>query len=154
MLEANMFEIDGQTYRTCTISARAQFHIVRRLSPVLGKVAPMVQDITAMDSAGGDPVEIGMKALPAMADAIANLSDADADYILLGLLRAVSKKQPNGIGWSPIVVGDNIMFDDMTMPQMLQIAWQTFNHNMSGFFSALPSDLKGAALNASNPSNG
>lgn len=139
-MEANMFEFEGATYRVSTINARSQFHIVRRLAPVFGHVAPLVQGAT-------DPAavaKIGLDALPALADAIAGLSDADADYVLLGLLGAVSKKQPNGTGWSPVAVNGNIMFDDLTMVQMLRLAWEAFNHNMSGFFAASQSVLNAA----------
>lgn len=137
------FETEGRTYRVNKIDARSQFHIVRRLAPVLGQVAPAVQ--------GGKG---GMDALPALADAIAKLSDDDADYVLFGLLKVVSRKQDQGLGWGPVATGNLIMYDDITMPIMLKLAWQALSHNMSGFFAALPSDLKEAALKANAQSAG
>lgn len=132
------FETEGRTYKVNKIDARSQFHIVRRLAPVLGQVAPAVQ--------GG---KAGMEALPALADAIANLSDADADYVLFGLLKALARKQDQGLGWGPVVTGTAIMYDDITMPTMLKLAWEALSFNMSGFFAALPSDLKEAAQKVS-----
>ena len=138
------FELNGHTYGLGKIDARSQFHIVRRLAPVLGEIAP---------AAAGGKME-GLDALPPLANAIAKLSDADADYCLFGLLAVVRRKQPQGMGWGPVCTGNTLMYDDLDMVGMLQLAWKALEFNMSGFFAALPSDLKEAARKASDPSNG
>ncbi|MHC3068683.1 phage tail assembly chaperone [Klebsiella pneumoniae] len=130
-------ELDGHTYRVGKLDARAQFHIVRRLAPVLGELAPALQ--------GGKG---GLDALPPIATAVAKLSDADADYCIFGLLKVVSRKQPNGLGWGPVSTENLLMYDDIGMTQMLKLAWEALTFNMSGFFAALPSDLKEAAQKA------
>lgn len=127
------FELEGRTYRANKIDARTQFHIVRRLAPVLGEIAPALQG------------KGGLDALPPLANAVAKLTDADADYVIFGLLKAVVRKQDHGLGWGPVATGEQLMYDDITMPLMLKLAWQSFSFNMSGFFAALPSDLKEAA---------
>lgn len=134
------FDLDGHSYRVGKIDARAQFHIVRRLAPVIGELAPAPQ--------GGKG---GIEALPAIAGAVANLTDADADYCIFGLLRVVSRKQPNGLGWGPVATGELLMYDDITMPQMMKLAWEALSFNMSGFFAAMPSALKEAIQKASAP---
>lgn len=130
-------ELDGHTYRVGKLDARAQFHIVRRLAPVLGELAPALQ--------GGKG---GLDALPPIATAVAKLSDADADYCIFGLLKVVSRRQPNGLGWGPVSTENLLMYDDIGMTQMLKLAWEALTFNMSGFFAALPSDLKEAAQKA------
>lgn len=127
-------ELDGHTYRVGKLDARAQFHIVRRLAPVLGELAPALQ--------GGKG---GLDALPPIATAVAELSDADADYCIFGLLKVVSREQPNGLGWGPVATENLLMYDDIGMTQMLKLSWEALTFNMSGFFAALPSDLKEAA---------
>lgn len=127
------FELEGRTYRANKIDARAQFHIVRRLAPVLGEIAPALQGKGRLG------------ALPPLANAVAKLTDSDADYVIFGLLKAVVRKQDQGLGWGPVATGEQLMYDDITMPLMLKLAWQSFSFNMSGFFAALPSDLKEAA---------
>lgn len=136
------FELEGRTYRASTIDARKQFHIVRRLAPVLGELAPALQGTVKGD---------GLAAIPPLANAIANLSDDDADYVLFGLLAVVSRKQDQGLGWGPVCAGTAIMYEDINMVTMLKLAWQAFQFNMSGFFAALPSDLKEAAQKVSAP---
>lgn len=124
-------ELDGHTYRVGKLDARAQFHVVRRLAPVLGELAPALQ--------GGKG---GMEALPAIATAVAKLSDADADYCIFGLLKVVSRKQPNGLGWGPVSTENLLMYDDIGMTQMLKLAWEALTFNMSGFFAAMPPALQ------------
>lgn len=131
------FEHDGQTYRVGKIDARAQFHILRRLAPVLGELAPALQ--------GGKG---GIDSLPAIAGAIAKLSDTDADYCIFGLLKVVSRKQPQGLGWGPVATGELLMYDDITMAVMLKLAWEALSYNMAGFFAGLPSGLNGAVQKA------
>ena len=135
------FEIGGHTYRANRMDARSQFHITRRLAPVFGELAPAMK--------GG-----AMDAIAPLANAIAKLSDADADYILFGLLRSVSRKQPQGLGWAPVAVGDVIMFDDITMPQMIQIAWRALAYNLQDFFAGLPSGSSAGRQKQSEASNG
>lgn len=138
------FELKGQTYSVGKIDARSQFHIVRRLAPVIGEIAP--------SAANGKMA--GLDALPPLASAIAKLSDADADYCLFGLLGVIKRKQGQGLGYGPVVAGNALMYDDIDMAAMLQLAWKALEFNLSGFFAALPSDLQKAAQTASGQSNG
>lgn len=126
------FELNGFTYKVGRIDARQQFHIVRRLAPVIGKIIPSVQGGT-----GGHE-----QAFTSMAEAIAGLSDSDADYCIFGLLKAISRKQDKGLGWGAICVGESLQYNDITMPDMLQLAWKSLSFNLSSFFAALPSDLQ------------
>lgn len=126
------FELEGKVYKTGKLDARTQFHIVRRLAPVIGEIAPFAQG------------KVGVEALPILANAISKLTDADADYVIFGLLKVVVRKQDQGLGWGPVSTDDQLMYDDITMPLMLKLAWKAFGFNMSGFFSALPSASKEA----------
>lgn len=147
------FELEGRTYRVGKIDARAQFHIVRRLAPILGELAGALKGRTAGPEVSKDDPEFKTKAamevMPPIAGALAKLSDADADYVIFGLLKVVLRKQDQGLGWGPVSTGEQLMYDDITMPTMLKLAWKALSFNMSGFFNALPSDLKEAALKAS-----
>lgn len=137
-------EVGGHNYRIGVIDARSQFHIVRRLAPLLGELAPIAAraEMSAME------------ALPPLAAALAKLSDEDADYCIFGLLKAVQREQVGGLGWGPVCAGTAIAYQDITMPVMLQLAWHAASANLAGFFAALPSDLKGAIQKASDLSAG
>jgi hypothetical protein len=127
------FEINGVQYSASKIGAREQFHIVRRLAPVLGEIIPAVQ---SGDTANG---------LPKAATAISGLSDSDADYVLFGLLQSVKRKQAQGLGWSPVSTGNQLMFEDIDMGVMLRLAWEALLYNVGGFFPVAPSALSVAA---------
>lgn len=138
------FELNEQTYSVGKIDARAQFHIIRRLAPVIGEIAP---------SAASGKMS-GLDALPPLANAIAKLSDDDADYCLFGLLKVIKRKQGQGLGFGPVCTGNAIMYDDIDMAAMLQLAWKALEFNLSGFFAALPSGLKEATQKVNAPSDG
>ena len=122
-------EIDGHTYKIGTIKAEDQYRIARRLAPVIGKIAPVAH-------LGGAAV------LPIMAEFIGEMSDENADYVLFGALKHVSRKQEKGLGWGQVSTGNTLMYADINMLTMLKLAWEALSFNMSGFFSALPSVLK------------
>jgi hypothetical protein len=65
------------------------------------------------------------------------LSDADAEFVLRGLLSAVEVKQPAG-NWARVANSEMIMMGDLELPVLLHLASRAFMHNLSGFFSALP----------------
>lgn len=149
------FELNGVFYLVRKIDARAQFHIVRRLAPVMGELAGALRGksvVIPKDSPEYKDAmaKAAMEVVPPIAEAIGKLSDSDADYVIFGLLKAVQRKQPNGLGYGPVCTDTmQLMYDDIDMPTMLKLAWKSLSFNMSGFFAALPSDLKEAALKAS-----
>jgi hypothetical protein len=133
----------GKTYRAGRLDAVTQFHVVRRLAPVLGELAPAMK-------AGGD----GLEALPPLASAVAKMTDEDANYCLFGLLGCVTRKQDNGLGWGPVSVGNSLMYADIDMGVMLKLAWQAALENLGSFFASLPSASSAASPNPSGPSAG
>lgn len=136
-----MAELDlhGHQYRAGKISAREQFHIVRRLAPLLGEVAPL--------AGAKNPIE----ALPPLANALAAMPDESADYVLFGLLKAVQRKEPQGLGWSAVCSGTSIMYDDIGMAEMVQLAWLALRENLQDFFRAIPPALNGGSQKQSAP---
>ena len=65
----NEFEVDGHIYRSKKMAARTQFHVMRRMAPIL---APL-QAVASGDMTGS---------LVALAEAIGGLSDEASDYVL------------------------------------------------------------------------
>ena len=137
------FEVMGITYKVNKIPAMKQFHIVRRLLPVLSELAPAASKGTS-----------GADVLPLLSNTIAKMADEDADYCIYGLLAAVQRNNGQGLGWAPVSADRALMYSDMTMAVVLQLAWRALTHNLSDFFAALPSDLKDAAQKLSAQSIG
>lgn len=129
------FELDGKDYRCETINALDQFHIVRKLSPVLGGVAK-----TIVAGAQGGTVIGFFDNTQSVAIALAGMSKADADFVLFSLLGSVKRKMTDGnrgIGWTPIVTGQAILFIDITLMQILEIAYKALMFNCGSFFQDL-----------------
>jgi hypothetical protein len=110
----------------------------------MGKVAPLIKS-------GG---EDSMSVLEPLANAISSLSDEDSNYVIFGLLKAVKKKDVNGLGWSVVSDGSVLMDSYMSMPTMLQLAFHAFKTNFSDFLAGLPSGLNSEPQTKSDPSNG
>lgn len=134
------YELNGINYKIGKLDALSQFHIVRRLAPIVSELAPNIN--------GEKKDDLG--ALTAIAGAISKLTDDDANYVIFGLLKVVSRQQANGIGYAQICVGGVLMFEDIDMAGMMNLTWQVLTHNLSGFFAALPSTLTGESPKLSN----
>lgn len=138
--------LNGQEYKFEKISPLAQFHIVRRLAPVLGELLSAVGP-TFKGGKSEMKQEDMMKALGPITVAISKLSDEDSEYVLFGLLKGVSRKQIGG-GWAKVSVETSLMFQDIDMKIMFQLAMKSFMVNLGGFIDALPSGLIEGALQA------
>ncbi len=133
--------INGQEYKFDKIPALAQFHIVRRLAPVIGELLGAI-DPKKFKGGKADISEGEMiKVLGPITTALAKLSDEEANYVLFGLLKAVTRKQIGG-GWAKVVTGESLMFEDIDMKVMIQLSVKSFMVNLGGFINALPSASK------------
>lgn len=123
----NEFEVDGHTYRSKKMNARTQFHVMRRMAPIL---APL-QAVASGDMSGS---------LVALAEAIGSLSDEASDYVLDRCLEVVERKQGEG-GWAKVKLdGGPAMFADIDLMALLQIAANVLRDNYAALFQ------KGLAL--------
>lgn len=137
-----MFTVGDYTYVPQRMPAKQQFHIVRRLAPFIGQIAPVLATLKT------DGLDAGLAALKPLGDALAGMSDTDADYVLFGLLRSCKRQAPGGTGLVEVAVGDSLNHLDITLAQMLQIAGGVLKFNLADFMGALPSDLRGALQTA------
>lgn len=129
------FKVGEHNYRAERIPALQQFHIVRRLAPFIGEVAPVVNQLK------GRGADAGIEAVKPLGEALARMTDEDANYVLFGLMRHAKREMGNGLGWAEVAVGVTMNHMDITMLQMLQISWGVLRFNLSDFMGALPSDL-------------
>jgi hypothetical protein len=131
------FEVDGQTYRSGKMSARTQFHVLRRMAPIVGP-------LQAMSASPG-----AAETLAALVEAIGSLSDEASDYIMDNCLAVVDRKQGE-TGWAKIkpAGGSAIMFADIDLMAMLQIASHVLRDNFTPLFQRGLASFKGEAGSA------
>lgn len=135
------FEAGGKKFKLNKINAFDQFHIVRRLAPVLGELLPVLGKIKGMSAEQlDDPkfLEEHLGDFAPVLDGFAKLSDQDSNRVLMGLCSAVEMHQPESNSWAFVVRGQNLMFQDLELPTLLQIAGRSFAYNMADFFRSAP----------------
>lgn len=142
MADNNDFTIGGRSFKLSKINAMKQFHVVRRIAPILGDMLPALKDVArvhknAENMSQDDQFEQMATIISPIMTGLARLSDADANFVLYSLLAAVEMKQDSG-NWAKISNGDMLLFDNLDLPTMLQAAGRAFAFNMIGFFAVLP----------------
>lgn len=147
----DQIELAGGTYKIGTLDAFKQFHVARRLAPALFALSEAAASVGEAgnsflnDSESSDAQDDAPKsnsgtvavlvAFRPVAEAIARMSDDDANYVLKTCLSVVFRQQ--GTGWQRIMVKDNLLFQDITMQTMMQLAARVIQGNMGNFFCAL-----------------
>lgn len=137
------FEIGARKFKLNKIDAFKQFHIVRRLAPILSDLLPSLGEFKKIATAGESISEIekleGFAKLAApLMNGLSKLSDEDSDRVLFGLLSSVELKQEPVGNWAKVAREDMLMMQDMDLPILLQIAGRALVFNLASFFAALP----------------
>ena len=143
------FEAGGKKFKLNKIDTFKQFHIARKLSPVLGEVIPMFQKIAKLKLEGMSEEAkfeaiVSTGGISKIMECIANLSEEDSEKVLKGLCSAVEIQQGKG-NWARVVVNNVLAFEDLGLPLLLQIAGRSFAYNMADFFRIAPQTSHGGA---------
>lgn len=125
-METVEFEVNGRQYRAQIMSAEKQFHVLRKLGPVLSNLGGAFST-----SEKSNPFAL----FGPVSSALSSLPEADADFVLHSCLNSVSLKQDKV--WAKIRSTGGMQFDDIRLPEMLVIAWRVLEANFSDFFTDL-----------------
>lgn len=126
----------GQTaYRIGKLDAIKQFHLARRLAPIQLAMGMSAKDLAGL---GKDADELSIMAaiMGPIADQVAKMSDDEVNYILRMCLGVVSRQ--GGEKWAKVMVGNDLMFDDIEMPHLMRLTIAVVQENLGGFFAGLP----------------
>jgi len=133
------FDFAGKSFQLRRLDAFKQFHIVRRIGPILAEMLPQMKNLKNAESLSeSEKLENFAKIAGPVMAGFSKLSDADAEFVLYGLLAAVEVKQPASGNWAQISTGSMLMIQDLDLPMMMQLAGRALMFNLSGFFSVLP----------------
>ena len=148
-MKTTTLEINGNTYRISRLPAMQSMHIDRKLARVLPRLLPLL--LALLKTQGGTPAGDGenppdhlallstdtsmlAEAAQPMADALAEMPDADMEYIVNSLMSQVMLKQGGtwAAAWSQ-ETGDS-MFDSIITKQVIwQLVLAGLKLNLSGF---------------------
>jgi hypothetical protein len=131
----NEFTIGSHDFRANPLAPKRAFHVARRIAPVIGGLKDLIPLLLGK-GIDLDDMEGVAAILEPIAQAMAKLPEDDADYILEHCLEVVQVKVEGGRGWAPIQTGGALMYEWLTMPMMLQIAWTVLQQNLTSFFPA------------------
>ena len=132
------FQIGERKFQLNKIDALKQFHILRRVGPILSELAPALKEIqpSKKKSKESESLDAVARIATPVLNGLSKLSDTDADFVLYGLLSSVEMQQLGN--WMRVSNNGMLMVQDLELPQLLQLAGRAFVYNMSGFFSGLP----------------
>lgn len=131
------FEAGGHKFKLSKIDAFKQFHIVRRLGPILGDIIPVAQRLKGAHTENmseDEKFNTFAKLISPIMSGLSKLSDEDSNLVLLGLCSSVEIHQPKSNNWAKVATPEVLMFQDLTLPVLLQVAGRAFAYNLSGFF--------------------
>lgn len=135
------FTVGGREFKLSKLDAFKQFHIVRRMGPLLADLLPALKSAGQLKQIDGmsesEKLEQFAQFAAPFMKGLSKLSDSDADLVLFGLLSCAEMKQATG-GWAKVATPSMLMIQDLELPALMTIAGRAFMFNLSGFFSALP----------------
>lgn len=135
------FSVNGQDYRSAKLDAMRQFHLSRKLAPIIPTLIPVFLKLAESRKASNKPLTEDLSSfsdlLEPFAEGIAGMSDEHAEYIL-GTCMSVVKRQ-QGTAWSPVWNNAQkvCMFDDIDAGSMIQIGFQVIRESLGPFISGL-----------------
>lgn len=132
--------VNNNVYTIGKLDALKQFHLMRRLAPVLATVGLDIAKLKNLDSGlggAGDAETNFLELLAPVVEVVGKMTDEDSNYIIFTCLSAVARQSPTG-GFSPVTTAQNqLMFQDIDMLTMLRLSAEVVRENLRGFFSGL-----------------
>lgn len=123
-------EVGKHHYRIGRMDVMTQFHVARKLAVVLLWLKDAPRDTGVPDMAR------------ALCSVSSPVSDGDMDYCIGACLSVVQRK--SGEMYAPVRTAGAVMFDDITMSEMLQLVYHVcVQSGIVGFFSESPAPSPG-----------
>ena len=121
-------EVNSHVYLIGKLDVFKQFHVARRLAPVLAALGSSAGDVAKAETADGAMMGV----LSGVASVVAQMPEDDVNYVLNACLSAARRKSDDK--WARVMTGTNLMFADMQMDEMMRITIETIKENLGSFF--------------------
>lgn len=132
------FNIGERNFKLNKIDAFKQFHIVRRIGPLMADALPILQEVMRVkvdQMTESQKLEHFAKILSPIMMSLSKLSDSDSDYVLYRLLESVEIHQKEFHTWARIAKDSQLMMQDLDLSILIQVAGRALAFNLSSFFS-------------------
>lgn len=141
---AQELDLNGHRYSIGKLSAKQQFHVSRRIAPIVPTLIPVFVRLAA-GSRGITEDPGGMAdVLQPLADGLAAMKDEDADYVLDTCMQAVQRRQEHG--WTAVWSASQRvpMFQDIDLSVMLPLALRVIVGSLGPFIQGLLTSQTGS----------
>jgi hypothetical protein len=145
-------ELEGMWYRTGKLDAFKQFHLFRKLMPLfsgMGETAA-TQVSRAAAAAGAPDAVVRWSSFGPVAQAIADMSQQDSEFIIKTCLAVCTRKNPVGQWVRLATPAGELMFEDIDLGIMLQLSFAVIQDNLAPFFPGR--SLNGSGVEAGQAS--
>jgi hypothetical protein len=141
MNDTKEIEVGGQMYQIGKLDLMMQWHLTRRLAPILATAGISL----AMLADGSKKLEMAdfIPSLGPVAQIMSMMDDKDSDYIIFHCLAVVKRK--DGERWAPLTQGKGFMYQDVDMPGMLRLVVEVLKHNLQNFTLGLAERMTSAS---------
>lgn len=122
---------DGVAYNIGNLDTFTQFHVGRRIMPIVGRVLPAIPILIAE---GVTEEQRILLVAPMVAGELSQMTDADSEYVIHKCLAVVKRKDETG-GWAKMMDGRSLMFQDIKLNTMIGLVLAVIKENMGDFFT-------------------
>lgn len=131
------FECGGQVYRAGKLNAFTQFHVSRRIAPIIPTLIPVFLKLSREGSLQDDLAGLA-EVLQPFTDGIASMSDESSEYVIASCLSVVQRQTGNNT-WASVwnQQGKTCMFDDMDLGVMIQVMMRVIQDSLGPFITGL-----------------
>lgn len=140
--------INDHGYEIGKLNAKKQFHVARKLAPLLAHVPALMQLAATLENQGKDALkdDAALAAVAPLGETLAALPEADCDYIINSCLGVARRQAQGGTGYcAMLTTGGEMMFADMPMTEMLGIVLHVLKVSLGDFFKGQPNPPAEAA---------
>ena len=144
--EHTTFQVGDYTYRAGRLSTFDQLELATTGRQIFFNLALLEQEARKSNMVSGTA-----EFVQAMCGLFGTLPKPERDILVQLALKVVSRgRGKNNAYWDPAYLGEQFMFSDLDMPELLEIIYRVIQHNgLIRFFSVNP----GASAQKSGPSS-
>jgi hypothetical protein len=156
------FDINGVVYSVGSMPVMKQFHVLRRLAPLITRIPDIIKRMDAQrppatpesgSEGSADALSVAMDQfdmatiVQPIVDGISEMSDKDSEFVISTCLLTVRRKITNeatgtrGHGWAPVWnrQADAPQYQDMDLTIILQLVFKVLMKFAAPFSSVLAS---------------
>lgn len=134
--------IKGHTYSIGKMDVFQQFHVARRLAPLLyATSSALLARLRTGETTDANDLTAVVQAVEPLVQVISSMPDADSQYVLNACLNVCQRKSGTGggTGFQRVLVdGNQLMFQDIDLLTTMQLVAAAIKVNLGNFLDALP----------------